>query len=326
MTPTDKLELQIAEESDGSAVVQLPNNEDNPQKSAEVHDEDAPDDDEGPSDDNGEGSTTDDPEREAIRAARREERRLKKQLHREKARESNHLITALRKQNQELAGRVASLETKTSGAEMARLDKAIDDAATRVEYAKMKMQEAVNSRDGAEVTKSQQLWYDNQRQLESLQAMRSNANKQLSQPKQNIKVPDPAVQRNAADWMSRNSWYDPQMKDVDSKVAHSIDVALTEEGYDPASSDYWDELDDRMQKYLPHRVKSEYSTGTRNSRPRSVVSSSGRESVASTKANEFRLTPQRVAAIKEAGMWDNTELRNKMIRKYAEFDRQQKRG
>jgi hypothetical protein len=56
------------------------------------------------------------------------------------------------------------------------------------------------------------------------------------------------------------------------------------------------------------------------------VSSSGRESVANVKANEFRLTPQRVAAIKDAGMWDNTDLRNKMIRKYAEFDRQQKRG
>lgn len=326
MTPTEKLELQVAEESDGSAVVQLPSNEDNPQDSDKDNDVDVHEDDDVPGDDHNEGAAVDDPDREAIRAARREERKLKKQLHREKARESNHLITALRKQNQELASRVASLETKTSGAELARLDKAIDDAATRVEYAKMKMQEAVNSRDGAEVTKSQQLWYDNQRQLESLQAMRNNANKQLSQPKQNINVPDPAIQRNAAEWMARNSWYDPQMKDVDSKVAHSIDVALTEEGFDPASPEYWDELDDRMQKYLPHRVKSEYSTGTRNSRPRSVVSSSGRESVANVKANEFRLTPQRVAAIKEAGMWDNTELRNKMIRKYAEFDRQQKRG
>lgn len=326
MTPTDKLELQMSEESDGSAVVQLPNNEENPQAEKDSPVSDASDDDEGPENDDDGGSTSDDPEREAIREARREERKLKKQLHREKARESNHLINALRKQNQDLAGRIASLETKTSGAEMARLDKAIDDAGTRVEYAKMKMQEAVNSRDGAEVTRAQQLWYENQRQLESLQALRNNANKQLSQPKQNIKVPDPAVQRNAADWMARNAWYDPQMKDVDSKIAHSIDVALTEEGYDPSSTDYWEELDERMQKYLPHRANQGYSTGTRNPRPRSVVSSSGRESMTSAKSNEFRLSPQRVAAIKEAGMWDKPELRNKMIRKYADFDRQQKRG
>jgi hypothetical protein len=326
MTPTDKLELQVAEESDGSATVELPSNESNPQNNEDTQDTGHLDDDEGSENDDDGGVSSDDPEREAIRAARREERKLKKQLHREKARESNHLITALRKQNQELAGRVASLETKTSGAELARLDKAIDDAGTRVEYAKMKMREAVNSRDGDSVTQAQQAWYDSQRQLEALTSVRENANKQISQPKQAINVPDPMVQRNAAEWMKRNDWYDPQLKDVDSKLAQSLDQALTEEGFDPALPDYWEELDERLQKYLPQRANSVYSTGTRNSRPRSVVSSSGRESMGNVKSNQFRLTPQRVAAIKEAGMWNSTELRNKMIRKYAEFDRQQKRG
>ena len=330
MTPTDKLEMQIAEEADGSAVVQLPADEENPQKQAVAADEDdgsnAQDEAEGHQNSQDDESNDDDPEREAIRVARREERKLKKQLHREKARESSHLIAALRKQNQELAHRVASLETKTSGAELARLDKAIDDASTRVEYAKMKLQEAVNARDGSEVTKAQQLWYDNQRQLESLQSLRENANKQLSQPKQNIKAPDPMVQKMAANWMSRNDWYDPHLKDPDSKVAQSIDQTLTEEGYDPSLPEYWEELDERLQKYLPHRFKQGYSSNTRNPRPKSVVTSSGRESTASVKPNEYRLDPERVRSLKEAGMWEDVELRNKMIRKYAEFDRQQKRG
>lgn len=325
MAPTEKLEMQVAEESDGSAVVKLPPSEASepiePQEKVQNEASDDLDD-----DDRG-GSDDDDPEREAIRAARREERKLKKQLHREKARESNHLITALRKQNSELAGRVAALETKTTGAELARIDKAIDDAGTRVEYAKMKMQEAVNSRQGDELTKAQQLWYDNQRQLESLQALKANANKVMSQPKQNnIKVPDPSVQANASEWMKRNNWYDPHLKDADSKVAQSIDQVLTEEGYDPTSSDYWEELDDRLQKYLPHRYKAGYSTDTRNSRPRSVVGSSGRESVSTPRQGEFRLTPDRVNAIKEAGMWDDVKLRNKMAQRFAEYDKQQKRG
>jgi hypothetical protein len=330
MTPTDKLELQVAEEADGSAVVQMPADDDKTDsqapESANVQQSDASDEAERHENDEDDGSTTDDDEREAIRAARREERKLKKQLHREKARESNHLIATLRKQNNELAQRVASLETKTSGAELARLDKAIDDASTRLEYAKMKLQDAVNARDGAEVAKAQQLWYDNQRQLESLQSIRENATKQISQPKQNIKLPDPTVQRMATQWMERHDWYDPQLKDTDSKVAQSIDQTLTEEGYDPASAEYWDELDERLQKYLPHRYNSGYSSPTRTSKPRSVVTSSGRESVPSVRANEFRIDPERVRALKEAGMWNDTELRNKMIRKFAEFDRQQKRG
>jgi len=330
MNSTDKLEMQVAESDDGSAVVKMP-----PGMAPDLPDVDDQNDEEllNDFDDEPKDRPTqddiedDDPEREAIRAARREERKLKKQLHREKARESNHLITALKKQNTELANRVASLETRTNGAELARIDKAIDDAQTRVEYAKMKMQEAVNSRQGDELTKAQQLWYDNQRQLESLQHMKNTANKQLSQPKQNnIKVPDPGVQRNAADWMKRNNWYDPHLKDADSKVAQSIDQVLTEEGFDPTTQDYWEELDDRLQKYLPHRYKISYSADTRNSRPRSVVGSSGRESVSSPKQGEYRLTPERVSAIKEAGMWENKELRNKMAQRFAEYDKQQKRG
>ena len=327
MTPTDKMEMQIDEAQDGSAVVSLPPDEENPQaapieQGAQNERNNADDTD----DDHGEGSTTDDPDREAIREARREERKLKKQLHREKARESNHLISALKKQNSELASRVALLESRTSGAEMARLDKAIDDAATRVEYAKMKMQEAVNNRQGEALTQAQELWYENQRQLESLKSMKDNASKQISQPKQTISTPDIEVQRNAAEWMSRNSWYDPQLKDPDSKIAQTLDKTLSEEGFDPSLPDYWEELDERLQKYLPHRYNSRYSTTTQNSRPRSVVTSSGRESSGNAKPNEYRLTPDRVAAIKEAGMWDNVELRNKMVKKYAEYDRQQKRG
>ena len=325
MTPSEKMEMQIDEAQDGSAIVSLPANEDNPQADQPTkgtQDDDSDDQD----DDHGEGAVSDDPEREAIRAARREERKLKKQLHREKIRESSHLVSALKKQNSDLANRIASLESRTSGAELARLDKAIDDAATRVEYAKMKMQEAVNTRQGEALTQAQELWYENQRQLESLKSMKDNASRQISQPKQNISQPDIAVQRNAAEWMGRNNWYDPEMKDADSKIAQALDKTLSEEGYDPSSQDYWEELDERLQKYLPHRYNVVYSANTRNSRPRSVVTSSGRETSGNSKPNEYRLTPDRVAAIKEAGMWENIELRNKMAKKYAEYDRQQKRG
>ncbi|MEY3995473.1 MAG: hypothetical protein RL690_869, partial [Actinomycetota bacterium] len=101
MTPTEKLELQVAEELDGSAVVQLPDSEPSPQAPEPSNNDD---DDDGPSGDYDakDDISDNDPEREAIRAARREERKLKKQLHREKARESNHLISALKKQNNAL--------------------------------------------------------------------------------------------------------------------------------------------------------------------------------------------------------------------------------
>lgn len=329
MTPTDKLELQVAEELDGSAIVQLPEDEPSPQGTIHNSDDDDDDDDSSGmlSGDAKNTTSDDDPDREAIRAARREERKLKKQLHREKARESNHLISALKKQNNELAERLAALEKKTSGAELARVDKAIDDAGVQVEYAKMKMKEAVSTQDGESLVQAQEMLYEAQRKLESLSTLKENATKQMTQqPKQNIQLPDPIVQRMAADWMSRNNWYDPQGKDLDSEIAQKIDRKLTEEGFDPTSEEYWEELDDRLQKYLPHRSNAGYNERNRNQRPRSVVTSSGRETSGGVRPNEFRLTPDRVAAIKEAGMWDNVEQRNKMIRKFADWDRQNKQN
>jgi hypothetical protein len=38
------------------------------------------------------------------------------------------------------------------------------------------------------------------------------------------------------------------------------------------------------------------------------------------------LSPQRVQAIKDAGMWDNKEQRMKMIKRFMDFDRDQARG
>lgn len=331
MNPTDKAAMQVDELDDGGAAVMLPEGEENPQaeekqtqdasaESAQDHDDDHDDEPQRQS-----ASDDVDEDREAIRAARREERKLKKQIHREKAKESGYLINALKKQNQELAERLAAVERKTSGAELARVDKAIEDAGVQVEYAKMKMKEAVTSGDGESLTRAQEMWYESKRKLESLESIKQNATKQMTDQKQNIQAPDPMVQRMAADWMEENPWYDPQGRNEESQIAQLIDKRLTEEGFDPTSQDYWEELDSRMQKYLPQKSNSGYNqNNVQQRRPRSVMTSSGRETMATTKANEFRLSPDRVAAMKEAGLWDNPQLRQNAIRKYAEWDRQNK--
>jgi len=329
MTPTDKLEMQVSESTDGGATVTLPPEIPTPDiKPAQEGASEGFDDDDvgGTSSQNaGDDGLDDDPEREAIRAARREERKLKKQIHREKARESNHLITALKKQNQNMADRLAQLERKSSGAELARVDKAIEDANVQLEYAKMKHAEAVAAQDGIGATKAQEMWYDAQRKMESFQNVKHQATRQMSQPQQNINVPDPMVQKLAADWMEDNSWYDPHGRNEESQIAQIVDKKLTEEGFDPSQPDYWDELTDRMQKYRPNATNRGYNDpNIRSQRPKSVMTSSGRETTATTKSNEFRLSPDRVAAMKEAGLWDNPAMRQNAIRKYAEWDRANK--
>jgi hypothetical protein len=323
MNSTDKADMQVEELDDGGATVILPEGEVSPQ-AEEPSQEPVPTNDADDGDD-GDGEGEVDPERQAIREARREERKLKKQLHREKAKESNHLINALKKQNQELAERLASVEKRTSGAELARVDKAIDDAKVEVEYAKMKMRESVGTSDGDGVASAEEMLYDARRKLESLQSVKNNAARQMNEQKQNIQIPDPEVQRLAADWMEDNPWYDPRGGNEASQIAQLIDKKLTEERYDPTSEDYWVELDYRLKKYLPEKQNNGYNKQNNNQqRPKSVMTSSGRNSMATTKSNEYVLSPERVAAIKEAGAWDNPETRKRMAKKFAEWDRANK--
>jgi len=264
-----------------------------------------------------------DPEREAIREARREERKLKKQLHREKVRESSSLINALRKQNEMLAERLAIVEKKTSGAEIARVDKAIEDAGVEVEYAKMKLQEAVDKSDGQSAIKAQEMLFDAKRKMESLASIKKQATHQPQN--QRLDVPDPMVQRMVADWMEENPWYDPRGETEESQITQIIDKQLTKEGYDPTTQDYWDELTYRVRKRLPEISNSSYNEpNVRSQRPRSVVTSSGRESNATAKGNEYYISPERVQALKEAGVWNNPEQKMKMINRFRQWDKENK--
>jgi hypothetical protein len=322
MNSTEKLDLQVSESNDGSAMVSvvesgfpvLSNNDSHEGEGSSSRDSDVSD--------NGADNIPDiDPEREAIRVARREERSLKKQIHKAKASESNHLITALKRQNEQMADRLAVLEKRTAGSDLARIDKAIEDGHLRLQYAKLKIKEATEMANGAALADAQEQWYDSRRQVEALEALKKKVVSEPSQQQNVPQAPDPSLKRHAGNWMARNDWFDPEGGDTDSQIATKIDESLVKEGWDPKSGEYWEELDNRLSKYLPHRYNTDNDEKSSNRRPRSVVTSSGRESRATTKSNEFYLSPDRVRAIKDAGRWDNLAERNKMIRRYAEYDR-----
>ena len=140
------------------------------------------------------------------------------------------------------------------------------------------------------------------------------------QPQQKaVPQADPLLQRYVNNWMANNDWYDPNNGDSDSKIVTTIDNALAEEGWNPKTQEYWDELDNRLQKYLPHRytdMADEAPVAPR--RPKTVVTSSGRESASSSGGrNSFTLSPDQVKAMKEAGFWDDPQKRARMIKRYA---------
>jgi hypothetical protein len=317
---TQDEQIEVKEAVDGSAVVDLPDNIPNPQAADDGDDNDDDIRDEPKMSEGGDADEDHPDDSDALRAAKRDRRRTKKQLVRQTNAEKELKLQMLERQNQELISRLSVVERKTHSADLARIDKAIEDSELRINYAKMKLSEAAEARDGNAMAKAQELWMEARQQAESLRNLKKNA----TQPRQESSIPDPRLQRNAANWMERNSWFNPDGKDLDSKIAKQVDETLTSEGWDPNSTEYWEELDNRLQKYVSHRYngKTDESPNQR-SKPRGIVTGSGRESASRAGGkNTFTLSPEQVRAMKDAGFWDDSEKRNKMIKRYASEARQ----
>jgi hypothetical protein len=318
MTTENEVEekIMVKEEQDGSVTVDLPESIPSPDNDEDGGERMAA----------GGGADDDDQDRdddtEAIRAARRNRRKAKKEYIKKTNEEKDQRLTLLQRQNQELMERLSNVERKTHSADLARLDKAIEDKELRLQYARMKMSEATSAGDGEAFAKAQEMWYETRREVESMKSFKDNAVR-------SVNVQSPAnsaeLQRQANKWMERNEWFRPEGNDEDSEIAKVIDQKLVKEGWNPATEEYWNELDKRLQKRLPHHYTDNYGGSSR--RPRSIVTGSGREGTSSGgMRNSFTLSPEQVRAIKDAGLWDNPQSRNRMIKRYAEQARSQNTG
>lgn len=285
--------------------------EDHDDEDAEEHDEEDQDDDE---------IAESDEEREKIREARREERKLKKELKKQRDLTAKNKITTLERRNAELAERLAKVENTAASYQFAQLDKQVEDEATRVEYAKMKMLQAAQSGDAAGQVEYLEQLTDAKQRLAQIQHYKKQQLEAAKAPKQNVPNEiSTEVQQNATRWLKKNSWYDPQARDTDSRIAKVIDQELATDGWDPSDPEYWDELDSRLSARLPHRYTAQGGKQTKRSSGPTASSRVANES--SSKPGTITLSRERVQAIKDAGAWDDVTKRNKMIRAYASYDR-----
>lgn len=317
--------LSIAESQDGSAVVDLPEDmlltDDEP--STDVKNDEPVDKKDGGDVSGDEDDHPDDSE--AVRSAKRARRRAKKDLIRKTNEEKDLRLQQLQRENEEFKRRLSNVERETKNSQIARLDKNLEDQKVRLEYAKMKLSEAVQAGDGDAMVQAQTMWNEAQSAMNDFARAKQQAEREAKQPVREIPVVDPSIQRNAAEWMRRNNWYRPDTSDQDSKIAKKVDELLVTEGWNPSDPDYWDELDSRLQKALPHRYNDATGGDSAVRKPRNVVGSSGREASAAFGGNnrtQFVLSPERVKAMKEVGAWDNPTRKKAMIDNFIKYDRE----
>jgi hypothetical protein len=121
---------------------------------------------------------------------------------------------------------------------------------------------------------------------------------QQQAPQQQAPRPD----ARAEDWAERNTWFGSDV--VMTNTVRGIHVELIKnEGFDPTSDEYYDEIDRRMQELFPKKFSGSAQQTTRASRPVQTVASATRSSGVNNSARRsIRLSPSEVAMAKKLGV------------------------
>tara|TARA_R100001463_G_C3495786_1_gene218510 strand:+ start:78 stop:1019 length:942 start_codon:yes stop_codon:yes gene_type:complete len=108
--------------------------------------------------------------------------------------------------------------------------------------------------------------------------------------------PDPK----AVKWAEDNPWFGEDQ--VMTYAAYGLHQQLTDqEGFDPTSDEYYEEIDKRIKKEFPNRFKdSKVEENSSNSKPVQAVASANRSTKTGRKV--VRLTPSQVAIAKKLGV------------------------
>lgn len=263
-------------------------------------------------------------EAEARRQRNRERRAANKERRKEHI-ESLKRELAIRDQMlAEVNQRLAVVERKSTGAEMAQLDHYEREAKQVLDYYKQVNQEAIKNADGVAATEAQEKMFQARQRLEQIASIKKAV--QAPQQTQTQTRLDPRLMSHANQWMQDNPWYSPTGTDMDSSLIRTIDNGLASEGWDPTTPEYWAELDARKKKYLPHRTNLRHNSGAGDSTPKrtSPVAAGGVAASSGKSAGEFVLSPERVQALKDAGMWDDPVKRTAMIKRYQQIDKEQR--
>jgi len=257
-------------------------------------------------------------ERESIRERRRKEKQERKERREGAIKRDKLELDFLRKRNDDLERRISAQEQRAYQSDLNGIDAQINKAVNDAQLAERVIAKAVESGNGNDVT--QAMRYRDQA-LAKLNQL--NMAKQQAERRPVVQAPqlDDMAMHHAKEFLKDHPWYDAQGRDEESAIVLAIDNALSKDGYDPKSEEYWDELRNRAARRLPERFGKQ-SSGRSERTPRGGPAvGSGREHAPASTRKEIQISPERKAALIEAGVWDDPVLRMKYAKRYAEYDR-----
>ena len=260
-------------------------------------------------------------ESDARREAKRAERRKRKEMQRYARDKNKEELQLLIEQNKILQQRLEAVENHALNAQKGSLDQNYQNALYSVKAAEQALAKAIELGDGSRVPDLLRQRDQALARAAEINRMKQGFNVRKPQPVQQVSE----VTERAKKWASKNPWFNANSTDPDSVVAKALDASLIAEGLDPSTKKYWKELDRRLSERIPHRFAEDENSGYSNDKPgrRGPPVGGGRE-ISAPGSKKVLVSPERVNAMKEAGYWDDPVLRQRMLKRYQQVDRELK--
>ena len=258
-------------------------------------------------------------EEDGKREARRNERKRRREGQRFARDKTKEEMQWLIEQNKTLQQRLEAVEHHAISAQKGSLDQNYNQAMYAIRNAEAALAKAIEIGDGAKVPELL-------RQRDQAMAQATEINRVKTQFSQQPAPQNHAVKERAEKWASTHTWFNANGSDPDSIAAKAIDAGLTAEGYDPSTKKYWRELDRRLADRLPHRFAddddSDYTATQQSGRRGPPVG--GTREISAPGSKKVFVSAERIQAMKDAGYWDDPTLRQRMLKRYQETDRELK--
>lgn len=266
-------------------------------------------------------------------AARRTERKTRRQRQKDARDRDQRELGFLRSRNEQVEKQLGELSRRVDASETASIDSRIAQIDRAIESADDVYAKAMDAGEGKDAVEAQRIRDGLRDQKNYLTQYKEQGG---ARTQAEAEGPDPMLVEQVRTWHERNTWFDFGRRDEDSAIAGAIDDMLMRDGYDPRTPEYYDELDKRVGRRLPHLAQGggkgngidddddlddtgDQRGGDRKpGGPRFRVGGKERP----LRSNEVHISRERREAMEEAGVWEDPVLRKKYLKRYSEWDRE----
>jgi hypothetical protein len=209
---------------------------------------------------------------------------------------------------QEKEEQINSLKSRLERLEQGENQKAAQQFEQRYTNVKQEMQKAIEEGDTSKQVDYAEQLADIRAAMKVSELQKQQVIQQSSQSPTVGRAAQPKAPKKAMDWWGKNQWFNSGGFERETAAARSIDVQLDLEGYDKESDQYYETLNNRLQKLFPELISSSDNTG--RSRPKSSQTVVAPSAGGSTKTgNRIKMTKEQLRMAREIGLTTPEQLK-----------------